>query len=456
MKRINARTVICLFLAVILMAGTLIYIYNFFIEGSTWVSFPSNRHLYTDGKLNSGKVMDRHGTILADCNPGAVIYNKNSSIRKSTLHTVGDQEGRIGVGALSRFSGKLTGYNFITGAKPVFSGERQLYLTLDADVCQTAYQALNGKNGTVGVYNYKTGEIICLVSTPTFDPTKPPEIKEGDTSYNGIYTNHLLSATFIPGSTFKLVTAAAALENIPDIENRQFQCQGSTVIDGMTITCPSAHGSLTLGDALTVSCNCTFGKLASELGSKTMDHYVKKTGLTRSYSVNGIQTAPSTFNFDTGSAGELAWSGIGQGKDLVNPCAMMIYSGSIANGGPAAIPQIISKVTTEEGLRTSLYITHKTGKLIEKETASTLATMMRNNVLNNYGQKNFPNLTLCAKSGTSQSDSSGQTHAWFTGFLQDDSHPYAFIVYVENGGSGSKTAGKIANKVLQTAIENNH
>jgi len=453
MKKITSRAIICLCLAGLLSLGTLLFVARFFTDGGEWASFTGNKHLYTDNVLNSGRILDRNGSLLVGVEEGKWSYNDNSNVRKATLHAVGDPQGVIGTGALTRFADKLTGYNLITGAKPVLPGSRDLYLTLDAEVCQAAYEALNGSKGTVGVYNYKTGQMLCMVSSPTYDPQDPPNIQGGDSTYEGVFINRLISATFIPGSTFKLVTAAAALEQIPNIEEQTFHCDGSVEIGGKTITCPSAHGDLTLEQALNVSCNCTFGQLAFQLGSKTMEKYAEKAGLTNSYSINGINTTVSTFNFETGDDWELAWSGIGQGKDLVNPCAMMVYAGAIANGGRTAKPQIILYTAFLQGVRTSLYIEHHTGEILDTETTSTLAKMMRSNVVNNYGQANFPNLKICAKSGTAQSDNSDADNAWFVGFLQDEEHPLAFVVLVEGGGSGSTVAGKVANTVLQAAVK---
>lgn len=453
MKKITARAVVCLCLAGILSLGTLLFVGEFMIYAGDWASFPGNRHLYEGGVLKNGRILDRNGDLLLGVDDGKWAYNSNVNVRKATLHAVGMPQGLIGTGAVTRFANKLTGYNLITGAKPILPGGRDLYLTLDDEVCKTAYQALNGNKGTVGVYNYKTGEIICMVSSPSFDPQKPPKIEEGDAQYEGAYINRLLSATFIPGSTFKLVTAAAALDKIPNIQQETFQCTGSTEINGKQITCPSAHGTLTLEQALNVSCNCTFGHLADTLGNDTLAQYAERAGLTKSYSVNGIHTAGSTFDFNTGDDWELAWSGIGQGKDLVNPCAMMVYAGAIANGGSAATPQIISRTAFLKGVRTSIYVNHYTGKLLEAETAKVLAEMMRSDVINNYGQNKFPGLSIGAKSGTAQSDHSEKDNAWFVGFLQDDEHPLAFVVLVEGGGSGSKVAGKVANTVLQAAVK---
>ena len=99
-----------------------------------------------------------------------------------------------------------------------FGGRRgnELYLTLDARYNYEAYQALNGHAGTVTVYNYKTGEILCMVSAPSYDPLNVPADLEENDRYEGAYLNRFLSATFVPGSVFKTVTLTAALETLPE------------------------------------------------------------------------------------------------------------------------------------------------------------------------------------------------------------------------------------------------
>ena len=450
MKKITFRTFICLLIAMFLVIGTGFFLFKYVTSGDDWISFAANQHLYTDGMLNKGQVLDVKGDTLINTNEGNWKYNESSTIRKATLHAAGDPDGMIGTGAVSVFANKITGYNFITGAKTTFAGGRNLYLTIDSDVCAAAYSAMGGHNGTVGVYNYETGEIVCMVSAPTYDPKNPPTITD-DNEYKGAYINNLISATFIPGSTFKLVTAAAAIDNISDVETRTFKCNGSVMIGNDKVTCTSAHGNISFGEALTVSCNCTFGQLAVELGADTMDEYVEMIGLTDSYSINGLETAPSTFDFHTDD-NKLAWSGVGQGNDMVNPCALMVYAGAIANDGKAAVPQIISKVKTSGNIRTSIYLKKSTGQLLDENTANTLKDMMKDNVKNNYGSGNFPGLDVGAKSGTAQADNKTENNALFVGFCDDSDHPYAFVVYLEGGNSGSQTAGRVASKVLQAVI----
>ena len=121
MKKITKRTVICLALAAFLALGTGVFVIKFAVSGGDWASFPSNRHLYINGALKSGTVADRYGYVLAEGSDGQWQFADSWTMRRATLHAVGDAQGKIGVGALNRFSDKLTGYNIVTGAKPLFS-----------------------------------------------------------------------------------------------------------------------------------------------------------------------------------------------------------------------------------------------------------------------------------------------------------------------------------------------
>ena len=171
-----------------------------------------------------------------------------------------------------------------------------------------------------------------------------------------------------------------------------------------------------------------------------------------SYSVSGLPTARGTFDFDGITSGQLGWAGVGQYHDQVNPCALMVYMGAIANGGRAAEPRLILKTRNGLGLPTSLNLTHRTGRLIKRSTAETLAELMAYNVVATYGAGRFPNMDICAKSGTAEVGTDRKPHAWFAGFLRNEDAPYAFVVLVENGGGGSSVAGTVAGKVLDIMV----
>ena len=454
MRKIERRAMLCLLLAAALSLGLVVFAFRFFLYGGKWVSFAANRHLYnSQGQLSVGRVLDRDGDLLSwvDEN-GDRAYYDNVTVRKATLHVVGDAQGRIGSGALVAFADKLSGYHLLTGAYSPMGAGNDLYLTVDARLNYEAYTAMNGKKGAVAVYNYRTGEVLCLFSSPTFDPEAPPDIQEGDTTYDGVYLNRALSSTFVPGSVFKTVTLAAAIENIPDLFSRTFTCTGSCQVGDDVVTCPSAHGEMDIYGAFSKSCNGVFAQLAVELGPEVMAAYTEKAGLTHRYSVNGLTTAAGSFQFSGASDNQLGWAGVGQFNDLVNPMSLMIYMGAIAEGGKAAVPQLVLKTVTPLGFPSSFYFSHRTGKLIEADTAATLADMMARNVTETYGAGRFPNMDICAKSGTAEVGGGKAPNSWFTGFLRNEDAPYAFAVVVEEGGSGAQTAGSIAAAVLDILV----
>jgi len=452
MKKIEHRAVICRILALLLSAGLAVFVLRWLVSGGKWASSAFNRHLYnSDGVLSSGTVLDRDGDVLSTVKNGKRVYYGNADVRKATLHVVGDLQGNVGTGALNAFADKLTGYDLLNGAFDAEKGN-DLYLTIDAYYNNVAYRALNGRSGTVAVYNYKTGELLCLVSSPTYDPENVPSDLETNDRYQGVYLNRFLSSTFTPGSVFKTVTVAAAIERLPNALSRTWKCSGSVVIDGETVTCSGTHGEEDLYAALANSCNVAFAQIADELGAGTLKEYAQKAGLTDSYSVSGLPTAKGTFDFDGISQSDLAWAGVGQYHDQVNPCSLMVYMGAIANGGKAAEPYLIYKTVNSLGIQTSLHVTKKTRTLIDASTASTEADMMANDVQETYGTERFPHMDLCAKSGTAEVGAGRTPHAWFAGFLRNEDAPYAFVVLVENGGGGASVAGTVAGKVLNPIV----
>lgn len=448
MKKIEKRAIMCLLLAFVLLIGVGVFSYRYFAYGDDWASYEGNRDVYAEGDLSKGTLYDANGALLMQNTAEGMIFNDSSSVRKALMHITGDKDNNISTGANRAFTDELIGYDFINGIYSLNNAGKDVYLTLDSGVCATAYEALDGRNGTVGVYNYKTGEIVCMVSAPTYDPVDPPSSPE-----EGSYINRFTSATFVPGSIFKLVTSAAAIENLDDAYSWQVECTGSHSYGGeYKVTDLSAHGTVDMKKALEVSCNVYFGQLAEKLGPGLMEEYTKKAGLMRSYDINGIKTAEGTFDFpDSGM--NLAWTGIGQWEDMINPCAMMVYMGAIANDGEAVLPSIIKPTSfIDKQLAKLPKFGTKTKGMIESSTAASLTEMMANNVENHYGSGNFPGLSVCAKSGTAEVGGNKNPHAWFAGFLNDESNPYAFIVLVENGGYGADVAGSVANSVLQDIV----
>lgn len=165
----------------------------------------------------------------------------------------------------------------------------------------------------------------------------------------------MLSSTFTPGSIFKIVTSAAAIENIPDLYDRTWVCNGSENIGGSEVTCTETHGTLTYKEAMAHSCNIVFAKLAVELGSDTMTKTAEKIGINSSFDVDGIKTAKGSYDVSDANENQLGWSGVGQYNDKVNPMQMAIICGAIANGGKATNPTLIK----DESILSALGINYK-------------------------------------------------------------------------------------------------
>lgn len=459
MKKVQRRAFSVLLIIFCLIAGVGVFTYKFFSEGSDWVNFSANKHIYSNGVLIGGAIYDRSGNALVHTVDGKREYSEDKNVRCATMHIIGDKKSNIATSLQKVYADEMVGYNLINGTYSVSGTGQNIYTTLNSEVCAAAYKQLKGKKGTVGVMNYKTGEIICLVSTPTYDPENPPTIAADDDTYDGVYINRLLSSKFTPGSVYKLVTSAAAIDTVDDIFDRTFKCKGSVVINGQKIKCTGTHGKQTFKQALKNSCNVAFAQITVLVGWDNMTEYAQKLGITTSHDVSGITTVKGSIAA-SGEDNELAWTGIGQHIDEVNPFAMMRYMAAIANGGIVQEPYLVEKITTSSGIRTSFLLNKSSTRCLSQSTADTLAEMMRYNVSNGYGDDNYPQgMEFCAKTGTAELDGNQKSHSWFTGFCMNEDYPYAFVVFVQNGGSGKTIAGKIASNVMSEVkkqVDNNN
>ena len=451
MKKVSTRALYALVLAAVLVVGLAAFAAKYAVSAGDWVTFPGSPHIYAGANLDCGVVTDRTGALLLDTTEGRT-YSESAATRTSTMHILGDRYGYISAPLLGAFADDLIGYSKVQGLYGQALGNASAQLTISADVQNAAQAALAGYRGTIGVYNYQTGEILCAVSSPSYDPDNMPDVENDTTgAYYGVYVNRFFNTTYTPGSIFKLVTAAAALEIIPDIQSRQFRCDGACVIGGQQIICSGVHGTLDFAGALAHSCNVVFGQVAQELGAKTLQKYADKLGLTDSFSCDGYKTAAGVIDLAKADDGDVAWAGIGQYTDQVNAYAFLRLMGAVAGGGEAAEPYLMQSVSVGEKTRYEAK-TQTTGRLLTEDSAAQLTKMMRNNVSAIYGDWQFGGLSVCAKSGTAEIE--GQTpHAMFAGFVQDAAYPLAFVVFVENGGSGSGVAAPIAAKVLQACVQ---
>lgn len=459
MKNTRSRSMMVLVLTLAFFAGLIYHAVNLILHSSEWASMPTNAHLTDTGGLAfAGTIFDRNGVVLAESVDRKRVYNSDEEIRKACLHLVGDDSTNISTAVQTLYRSELSDYNFIQGLGVPDSMKRgrDMTLTIDSELQKTALRALGGYKGAMVFYNYKTGEIMCMVSAPTYDPANVPEDIETNDDYEGAYLNRALSAAYAPGSTFKLVTASAALAELSDAEQITHYCEGSEIIGDKEVVCYQASGEVDLKNALADSCNIFFGHLAVSLGKDNMTHHAEKAGFNRYRMVDGARTARSVYDVKEASENDLAWSGVGQYTVLETPLNMAMISAAIANGGTPVKPYFIQKMEGVFGTAGKEGKTELDEPIMSRRVAEKMTEMMAYTVSVGYGKDYVsPSLNVCAKTGTAEVGD-GRAHAWITGFCQDEDCPLAFSVIVEYGDSGYSVAIPAAREVLEKAAERYH
>ncbi len=445
MNRITKRTWLMSLFILVLLGGMLFFLGEYALKASQWVVTPGSPHIYNSTNIGFGTVTDRAGETLLDLTGGR-SYSVYADTRRSTLHWVGDREGAISAGAVSSHAAEMAGFDPVNG---IYGGEGGVTtLTISARVQNAAMEAMAGRKGTVAVYNYETGEILCALTTPNYDPDNVPDITSDESgAYDGVYVNRFTQSAYVPGSIYKIVSLAAALDCVPDIAEQTFTCTGEVSYGTEAVTCEKVHGTQSLKGAFANSCNCAFAQIAEQVGRKNMLRYVEQFQITEPVTFDGITTARGNYDISHAGAVSFAWSCIGQHSNQVNPARFMTFMGAIARGGVGVEPYIVSQVTSGDKV-TYEADTEKTDRIMSEAVAAQVREYMRNNVRSIYGDWNFNGLSVCAKSGTGQLGGGQTANAMFAGFVEDEQYPLAFIVVVENGGYGSSTCVPVISKVL--------
>ena len=263
MRKIGSRSFMIFILTMAFFAGLAYHTVNLVFHAAEWVTEPMSTFVPGNSGLEyAGKVFDRNGVILAQSVGGKRIYNEDEDVRKACLHVIGDDSVNIGTALQTVYRTEMTKYQFNgsfifgTGLPDMFKNQDDItatgidyVLTIDSRLQKAALEALGVNRGAMIFYNYQTGEIVCMVSTPAYDPMNVPEDIETNPEYSGAYINRTVSASYPPGSTFKLVTADASINEIPGIEKSVFDCHGIETIDGeKTVSCigKNPHGKQTM------------------------------------------------------------------------------------------------------------------------------------------------------------------------------------------------------------------
>jgi peptidoglycan glycosyltransferase len=222
-------------------------------------------------------------------------------------------------------------------------------------------------------------------------------------------------------------------------------------MEGGKVVCTGVHGTQNLEQAFANSCNCAYAQIAQLVGRENLDAYVRELGITDSLRFDGFVTRAGNFEVESEDPLNLCWSGIGQHKDLINPCSYLNFVSAVAAEGNGVCPYVVDSVSV--GSSTTYQARSASqSRIMSRETAQTLKKLMRNNVIVKYGADNFPGLAVCAKSGTAETGT-GKSNALFTGFVDSEQYPLAFIVIIEEGGYGSSACVPVISKVLSACVE---
>ena len=263
--------------------------------------------------------------------------------------------------------------------------------------------------------------------------------------YDGVFLDKVVSGIYTPGSVMKIVTAACAIENIPDIYSRTFECDGKYETSDGTVICNGVHGTVNFQKAMNESCNCAFAEISLELGADKLLATAESMGFNSKLYAKEVRLTKSRFSPSKTSKAELGWAGIGQSTTYINPAHLLSIAGAIANGGEGYAPERIKstgKLSEIVGRLPSTMVR------IKPDTAAKLNDLLRSNVKDKYGDWKFENLVMCGKTGTAQVDGA-KSHSWFVGYSQREDLPLAVVCIAENAGYGSGVALSVSNKVMQ-------
>ena len=334
-----------------------------------------------------------------------------------------------------------------------------LVLTVDSKVqriCETVLSQAEC-NGAVVVMDVKTGQLLAMASTPVFDPSS---VADALNAKESPFINRATAAWAV-GSSFKLITAAAALEQgiLPETV---FCCDGYLDVDGQIFRCNrlSGHGELDMTQAMASSCNCYFIQLAQQMGARPLFTMAQRFGFGQKdrlaqdyYSTAG--TLPSLSQLQ--NPAELANLSFGQGYLTATPIQICKMVAAIAAEGRMPTPQVVMSMV-EDGVRFPQE-SYAANAVIRPETAQILLEMMRVAVEEGTGAGACPsNGTAAGKTASAQTgqyDEEGReiVHGWFAGCVPAENPQYAAVVFLENGQSGNRAAAPVFRQITEEMLK---
>ncbi|MFP7834419.1 peptidoglycan D,D-transpeptidase FtsI family protein [Marisediminicola sp. LYQ134] len=439
----------------------------------------NTRTLYASYSAERGPILV-DGTPIASSTPVDDEYRflrtyENPELYSAVTGYFTLNQGTTGIeGALNDYLSGTANDQFFDQVNAIFTGQNprgaSVELTIDPAVQQAAWDALGSNTGSVVALDPQTGEILAMVSKPTYDANRlashdiPAVIEAYDeliADPEGPLFNRAIGGDlYAPGSVFKLVTAAAALDTgdyTPESEFPNPPRLPLPLTDGQTIS--NAEGgncggteNATLATALRLSCNIPFAQLGGELGSQTLSDYADAFGFEQDLEIPQSVT-PSVFPEDDMDEAQLYLSSFGQASVRVTPLQIAMVSAALANEGELMQPSLIESISDSDLTPIEEFEETVLNTPVSSETAATMTELMVDGV-NNGAASNarISGVDVAGKTGTAQNDGAGNT-LWFTGFAPANDPRVAVAVVVENGeGFGNSVAAPIARQVIEAVL----
>ena len=438
--------------------------------GSRWFSYSANPRLAAQkADVVEGSILDRNGIVLAETVDGNRVFQSASADRKAVVHLIGDREGMVANSVETFQAAYLYGYqSSLQDAiyRLLHPGTEKkgndVRLTIDAKLCTaipeyfSSFALTQELNGAAVVLNYQTGEIVAEISLPSFDPNNTDEATIAELDHP--YWNRAVQGLYPPGSTFKIVTSAAALEKLPDIHSRTFTCTGSLVVSE-TLTVKdyhsAIHGSLSLRQAFLRSCNPVYASLALEMGDAALRSTAESFGFNQNFLFRDLVLYNSSYPTAGRTRDAIAASGYGQSAITITPMHLCLISAAVARGGVMPEPRLLRQVQSASGGNVLSFSTADAMRVCDAATVQELQSMMQA-VVQEGGSGSraaVSTLDIRGKTGTAESTLDGQpiNYGWFTGYNAQADLPFAVCVLVEgipDDETGGTTAAAIAQKIF--------
>lgn len=419
-----------------------------------------------------GPLVSREGIVLAEstAEPGSTqTFLRSYPEGSSYAHAVGYTSLLFGNSGLEReYSHALSSDSDLTmsGIIDALLGREQgaqgIRLTLAHTVQQSAQRALDGRTGAVIALEPSTGEVLALYSSPSFDPV----VLLGESAVAGDalaadsatpLRDRVIDQILAPGSAFKVITAAAALESgtaNPDSrypDPLALELPGSTAVIRNADRQPCADGvDVSLAEAFRRSCNTVFGQIGMDLGAETIGLTAEAFGFNSEISFD-LPVVASVFPTSTlaGDSPAIAQSAIGQRDVQATPLQMAMIAATVANDGVVMRPYLVSEFFDRDLNILSQTNPVELRRAVSPGTAAVLGDLMTAVVEAGTGQAaRIDGAVVGGKTGTAQIPGA-EPHAWFIGFATLDDRSVAVAVVVENGGGGGTVAAPIARQVMQ-------